>query len=57
VFEAMTAVADDDGKVTGAQLMCIVVDEGVGAVTAVAIRRKLNIAAPVPPRGVCGLLL
>ncbi len=53
VFEAMTAVADDDGKVTGAQLMRIVVDEGVGAVAAVAIRRKLGITAP--PRGVRGL--
>jgi hypothetical protein len=53
VFEAMTAVADDDGKVTGTQVMRIVVDEGVGAVAAVAIRRKLGITTP--PRGVRGL--
>jgi hypothetical protein len=52
VCEAMTLVADDDGKVTGAQLLRIVVDEGVAAVAAVAIRRRLGITSPVPPRRV-----
>jgi hypothetical protein len=52
VCEAMTLVVDDGGKVTGAQLLRIVVDEGVAAVVAVAIRRKLGITAPVPPRRV-----
>jgi hypothetical protein len=55
VCEAMTLVVDDGGKVTGAQLLRIVVDEGVEAVSAVAVRRKLGITAPVPPRRVRGV--
>ncbi len=50
--EAMTAVADGVGNVTGAQLLRIAVDEGMGAVAAVALRRKLSIVAAVPPRKV-----
>jgi hypothetical protein len=53
VCAAMTLVADDDGKVTGAQLLRIVVDEGVTPVAALAIRRRLGITAP--PRGVCSV--
>jgi hypothetical protein len=53
VYQAMALVADDDGKVTGVQLMCIVVDEGVAVAAALAIRRTLGITAP--PRGVRGL--
>jgi hypothetical protein len=49
----MALVADDDGKVTGAQLLRIVVDEGITGVAALAIRRRLGITAP--PRGVRGL--
>jgi hypothetical protein len=52
VCEAMTAVADEAGNVTGAQLLRIVVDEGVAAVAAMDLRRKLGIAAAVPPRKV-----
>ncbi len=52
VCDAMALVADDDGKVTGAQLLRIVVDEGITGVAALAIRRKLGITAP--PRGVRG---
>jgi hypothetical protein len=50
VCEAMALVADAVGIVTGAQLLRIVIDEGVAATTAVALRRGLNIAAAVPPR-------
>ncbi len=53
VYQAMALVADDDGKVTGVQLMRIVVDEGVAVAAALAIRRTLGITAP--PRGVRGL--
>ncbi len=54
VCEAMAGVADESGnvRVTGAQLLRIVVDEGVAAVAATALRRKLRITAPVPPRTV-----
>jgi hypothetical protein len=55
VCDAMALVADDDGKVTGAQLLRIVVDEGITGVAALAIRRKLGISAP--PRGVRCLVL
>jgi hypothetical protein len=54
VCEAMTLVADDDAKVTGAQLLRIAVDEDMGAVAAMALRRRLSIAAPVPARRVRG---
>jgi hypothetical protein len=55
VCEAMTLVADGDAKVAGAQLLRIAVDEDVGAVAAMALRRKVSIAAPVPARSVCGV--
>jgi hypothetical protein len=48
----MTLVADESGNVTGAQLLRIVVDEGVESSLAMALRRKLRITAPVPPRTV-----
>jgi hypothetical protein len=52
VCDAMADVADDLGNVTGAQLLRIVVDEGVESSLAMALRRKLNITAPVPRRRV-----
>jgi hypothetical protein len=52
VCEAIADVADELGNVTGAQLLRIVVDEGVEASLAMALRRKLSIAAPVPHRRV-----
>jgi hypothetical protein len=52
VCEAIADVADELGNVTGAQLLRIVVDEGVEASLAMALRRKLSIAAPVPRRRV-----
>jgi hypothetical protein len=58
VCGAIADVADELGNVTGAQLLRIVVDEGVEASLAMALRRKLNIAAPVPRRRVrcCGIV-
>jgi hypothetical protein len=53
VCEGMAVVAEDDGTVTGAQLLRIVVDEGVAPAAAMELRRKLGITAPVPPRRVC----
>jgi hypothetical protein len=44
----MVAVADEHGKLTGAQLLQIVVDEGVKPVVVIKLRQKLNITAGVP---------
>ncbi len=52
VCDAIAHVADELGNVTGAQLLRIVVDEGVESSAAMALRRKLGIAAPVPRRTV-----
>jgi hypothetical protein len=53
--DAMTAVADEDGNVTGAQLLRIAVDEGVVGLAAMDLRRQLGITAAVPPRRVRGI--
>jgi hypothetical protein len=50
VCDAMTAVADEDGNITGAQLLRIVVDEGIVGLAAMDLRRQLGIVAAVPPR-------
>jgi hypothetical protein len=55
VCDAMTAVADEDGNVTGAQLLRIAVDEGVVGLAAMDLRRQLGITAAVPPRRVRGI--
>jgi hypothetical protein len=52
VCEAMADVADELGNVTGPQLLRIVVDEGLEASLAMALRQKLSITAPVPRRRV-----
>jgi hypothetical protein len=52
VCDAMAGVAAADGSVTGAQLLRIVVDEGVSGLTAMELRRRLRITAAVPPRRV-----
>jgi hypothetical protein len=52
VCDAMAGVAAADGSVTGAQLLRIVVDEGVPGLTAMELRRRLRITAAVPPRRV-----
>jgi hypothetical protein len=54
VCDAMTAVADEHGNVTGAQLLRIAVDEGIAGLAAMDLRRQLGIAAAVPPRRVRG---
>jgi hypothetical protein len=48
VCEAVTAGVDDDGNVTGAQLLRIVWDEGV-AIAAAPQQQPLDIAAAAPP--------
>jgi hypothetical protein len=52
VCDAMTAVADERGRVGGGQLLRIVVDEGVAGLAAMELRRRLGITAAVPPRRV-----
>jgi hypothetical protein len=55
VCDAMVLVADAHGMLPGAQLLQMVVDEGVRPAIAMRLRQRLGITAGVPPRRVRGL--
>jgi hypothetical protein len=52
VCDAMVLVADAHGMLPGAQLLQMVVDEGVRPAVAMRLRQRLGITAGVPPRRV-----
>jgi hypothetical protein len=54
VCDAMVLVADAHGMLPGAQLLQMVVDEGVRPAIAMRLRQRLGITAGVPPRRVRG---
>jgi hypothetical protein len=45
----MAVVAAEVGKVSGAQFLSIVTEEGVKTAVAARLRQRLRITAPVPP--------
>jgi hypothetical protein len=49
---AIAGAASETGDVTGAQFLRLVVDSSVKTTTAAKLRRRLRIAAPVPPSAV-----
>jgi hypothetical protein len=52
VCDGMVVAAAEEGHVTGARFLQIVVDEGVKSAVAMRLREKLRIASVVPPRKV-----
>jgi serine/threonine protein kinase len=54
VCDEMVLAAAEEGHVTGAQFLQIVIDEGVKSALAMRLREKLHITSVVPPRKVRG---